>query len=71
MRQHFRDKYLNNDKGVHTIEMGSLRTQGQTAMSAVEFVKPSVTVVGPLLSCAKSLSSTCEGDGGGGGRGGR
>ncbi|KAJ7683534.1 hypothetical protein B0H17DRAFT_1137662 [Mycena rosella] len=42
MRQHFRDKYLSNDRDLHTIQMGSIHTavQKDSAMSAVEFVKP-------------------------------
>ncbi|KAJ6579628.1 hypothetical protein DFH09DRAFT_1147099 [Mycena vulgaris] len=47
MRHHFRDKYLSNDRGLNTIQLGSIHThvQGGTTISAVEFVKPSVEEV--------------------------
>ncbi|KAJ7432522.1 hypothetical protein B0H11DRAFT_2297512 [Mycena galericulata] len=44
MRQHVRDKILNNDQGWNSMELGGLHTSRNTArvsISAVEFVKPS------------------------------
>ncbi|KAJ7659776.1 hypothetical protein DFH06DRAFT_1326797 [Mycena polygramma] len=48
LRQHIRDKVLNND--LHTIQMGDVLSDRQMSFSVVEFIKP--------LPSAESLAST-------------